>query len=133
MTAFELAMSKRTVYAPAKSPSQGSYPGADEVRERGMSQMTHSDAALDALWTAGLAAIRAAAKSHEYIELAGMHYHSNEVCNGCDDADCCGTDPYKEIEDILQLLRKQNAEMKTHRHKWNDDHRCSICGADGLA
>ena len=94
--------------------------------------MTKLDSCLDALWNAGQAAIKEAQHCHEMIDLAGMHYH-NEHDSTCEDPDCCGPDPYVEIENMLKLLLRDNMRMKTHRHKWDSDHRCSICGADGLA
>jgi hypothetical protein len=49
------------------------------------------------------------------------------------DSDGKPFDPYKELEDLLEKSLKDVRELRTHKHDWNDEDLCSVCGADGRA
>lgn len=42
-------------------------------------------------------------------------------------------DPYRELEEMLGKGLHEVRVLRLHEHVWNDDVRCSLCGADGRA
>ena len=73
---------------------------------------------------------REAAKSNQYYELSGI---------GPDEAEGI-LPPYDEAIRDLERVRAQCGKalaairkLKGHKHDWNEDDYCSICGADGRA
>jgi hypothetical protein len=38
-----------------------------------------------------------------------------------------------ELKDAVQQIVEDIDELLTHDHQWNEDDRCAVCGADGLA
>jgi len=42
-------------------------------------------------------------------------------------------DPYKILEEMLERELQEVRVLRLHQHVWNDDDRCSLCGADGRA
>ena len=52
--------------------------------------------------------------------------------NLCEERDCMGEDPHDTLLVVLDQVRAEIIRHRDHRHEWNDDHRCTVCGADGL-
>lgn len=58
----------------------------------------------------------------EYMSLAGL---SPE--------DCDGADPYADAERELEQALTDLRAMRSHRHAWDENGFCGVCGADGNA
>ena len=75
--------------------------------------------------------------------VARIAHDAAREAEGYDLAGCTpddGPHPYavaqRELEWLIRDARRALAEvqyLRTHSHKWDDDDRCSVCGADGRA
>jgi hypothetical protein len=76
----------------------------------------------------------------EAVELL-TERHEREICRSAEYADNAGEEPpYREaLKDIdaaigaLKAARREMQALAGHRHRWNSDDYCTICGADGRA
>lgn len=78
---------------------------------------------LDTLWMDIEEAIRKANQDRESQALAGDF----------GDGDGNPWDPYQGLEDLLEASLTRIRFLRTHQHEWNEDDRCTHCGADGRA
>lgn len=74
-----------------------------------------------------------AARQEEYMSLAGLD--AGDLLT--DEERAAGADAplvgYAELEQALRDGLAELSRLRSHAHAWDNDQRCTICGADGLA
>jgi len=78
---------------------------------------------MDTLFTALEGAKEKANRGREMQVLTGMY----------EDAEGDPHDPYQALEEMLVKALQEVRFLRLHGHVWNEDDRCSACGADGRA
>lgn len=90
----------------------------------------------DEVWSAIMAAVRDANRTIQYADLGGMRFHTGPEgvpCEACERGECLGANPLDVLAETLERGLAEVKRQREHQHVWDSDHRCDVCGADGLA